>query len=425
MKNSVSKAILFSVSSALVCAAILFSELVILARHAHASRSTLNITVFIHGSLFTQLWPLDVKNILSGILPGSSPYVEIVRRARKNPLLWQDQALLQEGWCQIPPDAIERFVQDSFLPSDQEKAAYLIVPSYHMLETEIGGDTDHCYFLFGHLGLLSHQYRNQVAQEKLYSHLCAIVDHYARIYWNVKLTIVAHSHGGNIVLNLVEAEHKHRRGLVIDNLVMWGTPIQFETVSYAYAPLFRRVVNCYSDGDWVQGIDTVSTKQRTCFKKLYDERLQACRPTKSDSAVYDVRWLMGENAKKIGHGNMWLLGREEKVSYVLDPLPIMVLTPALLSLLDKTHSAGSFDCIVSESDDSLTVGLAMHGIKNTFLVSNNLFKSALRARELTCKYWKSADKSRMVLLNYQTGASLWQAFQEWRSDGYEVEQSIS
>jgi hypothetical protein len=404
---------------------VLCSELALLARDYRAGKSHMHMTVFIHGSLFTQLWPLDVKSILSGILPGSSPYVEIVKRARKNPLLWQDQALLQEGWCQVTQQTVHSFCQDSLASDDQEKAAYLIVPSYHMLETVCNQKSDYAYFLFGHLGLLSHQYRNQVAQEELYVHLCDTISQYARTYWDITVTIVAHSHGGNIALNLVEAEHKYRRGLRIDNLVMWGTPIQLETMGYVYDHLFKRVINCYSDGDWVQGIDTVSTKQRACFKKLYDERLDFCRPTKTRGVVCDVRWLVGENSQRVGHGNMWLLGREEKVVHTLDPLPVMVLTPALLELLDQHKKGGNFDCNITESGDRLQLTLLYHHTTQVIGLSENIYPVAKAAQELTCKHWKSVDKSRMVLLNYQTGASLWQAFQEWRADGYETEQHIS
>src|ERR1700722_12066274 len=135
--------------SAVICAVLLFSELAALRRSYVSGKRQLHMTVFIHGSLFTQLWPLDVKNILSGILPGTSPYVEIVKRARKNPLLWQDQALLSEGWQQISPDTIHNFMHDTFCQDDEQKAAYLIVPSYHMLETAMGSTADHAYFLFG------------------------------------------------------------------------------------------------------------------------------------------------------------------------------------------------------------------------------------------------------------------------------------
>ena len=239
---------LASLGCVLLTATILCLELTALARGYYTSNRTIIITVFIHGSFFTQLCPFDVKNILSGILPGSSPYVEIIKRARKNPLLWQDQALLQEGWVRIPDRVFDNFSQGCFLPEDEQKAAYLIAPSYDLFARH-DEHTRHAYYLFGHLGLLSHQYRNQVAQEELYHHLCDLLVKYHKEYWNVTLTIVAHSHGGNIALNLVEAERTHKRGLCVDNLVMWGTPVQLETIGYVFDPIFKRVVNCQSDGD--------------------------------------------------------------------------------------------------------------------------------------------------------------------------------
>lgn len=400
----------------LLMAAILCCELTALARSYYSGKRAINITVFIHGSLFTQLWPLDVKNILSGILPGSSPYVEIIKRARKNPLLWQDQALLQEGLIRIPDRVFNNFCEGCFEAEDEQKAAYLIAPSYHLFR-EPDNHTRYIYYLFGHLGLLSHHYRNQVAQEELYLHLCNLLTHYHKEYWDVELTIVAHSHGGNIALNLVEAERAHKRGLRIDNLVMWGTPIQLETIPYAFHPIFKRVINCHSDGDWVQGIDRVSTKNRTCFKRLYDERLVPHWPAVSATQVYDVRWMVNRKIDRIGHGNMWLLGREEKALATLDPLPIMVLTPLLLELLDTRTEGEALDCNIVEDADILCLELSYHGDKHCLKKSDNILSTAAKARDLTRKHWKSVDKSRMVLLNYQTGASLWQAVQEWFNHG--------
>jgi hypothetical protein len=408
--------LLASLGCVLFMAAILCLELTALARSYYTGKRAINVTVFIHGSLFTQLWPLDVKNILSGILPGTSPYVEIIKRARKNPLLWQDQALLQEGLVRVPDRVFDNFCQGCFVPEDEHKAAYLIAPSYHLFAS-YDEHTRYAYYLFGHLGLLSHQYRNQVAQEELYHHLCDLLAKYNKEYWNVGLTIVAHSHGGNIALNLVEAERVHKRGLRIDNLVMWGTPIHVETIAYIFDPIFKRVINCHSDGDWVQGIDKVSTKNRTCFKKLYDERLVPHWPKTFSTRVYDVRWMVNKKVDRIGHGNMWLLGREEKALVSLDPLPIMVLTPVLLELLDTHADGASFDCNIVESTQDLCLELSYHARKDCLSVSGNIHAIACKARDLTHKHWKSADKSRMVLLNYQTGASLWQAVREWFNHG--------
>jgi len=395
---------------------VLCCELTALARNYCAGKNAINITVFIHGSLFTQLWPLDVKNILSGILPGSSPYVEIIKRARKNPLLWQDQALLSEGFVRVPERVFDNFCNGSFVPEDEHKAAYLIAPAYHLFMPH-DEQTRYAYYLFGHLGLLSHHYRNQVAQEELYHHLCDLLARCNREYWHVTLTIVAHSHGGNIALNLVEAERAHKRGLRVDNVVMWGTPIQLETVSYAFDPMFKRVINCHSDGDWVQGIDTMSTKNRTCFKKLYDERLLSHQPAHCTTQVYDVRFMVNNHTNRIGHGNMWLLGREGKALLSLDPLPVMVITPALLDLLDYHIDGGAFDCNIIETEQQLSFELLYSGSKDRLRVSDNMQMIAYKARDLTHKHWKSADKSRMVLLNYQTGVSLWQAVREWISHG--------
>ena len=123
--------------------------------------------------------------------------------------------------------------------------------------------------------------------------------------------------------------------------------------------------------------------------------------------------MVNKQAGRIGHGNMWLLGREEKALISLDPLPVVVLTPVLLDLLDGHAYGSALDCNIVETSQELCLELSCHAAKGRLDISDNVHMIADKARDLTHKHWKSADKSRMVLLNYQTGASLWQAVQEW------------
>jgi hypothetical protein len=59
--------------------------------------------------------------------------------------------------------------------------------------------------------------------------------------------------------------------LAIDELIMLGTPIQAETETFCYAPLFKKVYNLYSDEDLVQKGDWVSSKQ-TISKARVDKK---------------------------------------------------------------------------------------------------------------------------------------------------------
>lgn len=402
---------------AFISAACLCSDLISLAYQYGTGKRAAQITVFIHGSVYTQLWPLDVKGVFSDQFSDDSPYVDLVQRIRKNPLLWQDQIMLQEGWAEIPFSAIKGFCDDCVSVENRQKAAYLFVPAYDMIaQATHRNHVEDAYFLFGHLGLLSREYRRQVAEE-LYQSLSDTVAQFLKKYWSVTVTLVVHSHGGGIALNLARAEQKYKRGLVVDNLIMFGTPIQEVTAFQIHDPLFKRVINCYSDGDWVQGLDRMSVDMGYSYKKLYDEKLSIERPDEATSQIYDVRWLVNNNPNTVGHGNMWLMGREGRVTKALDPLPAVIFTPVLVDLLDQYPYDGSFDFNIIDKKTALYATLTHTRKKEVLATSHDYLTMSKQIQKLVHTNWDSFDKSRMLLLNYQTGAVLWQALKDWRNGG--------
>ncbi len=369
--------------------------------------------VFIHGTVFTVLSMLDMRGVMSDEIQEDSPYYGMLSQVRKNLLLFHDQILLEEGWHKVPDHVIPSFHNKSLNIDDKKKAAYHFTPAYHAFAQKyFKKECDHKYYLFGHLGMLTQAYRKKAAQE-LYDHLCKTIDDLQHQYHKVRLTIVCHSHGGNIALNLVTAEEKYQRGLVIDDLVLYGMPVQVETAAFAYNRMFKRVINCYSDGDSVQNNDRFSTKTRQSHKIFSDSLLEIER-IGDNKLVYDVRLLVNSNTKTIGHANMWLFGRSDKATDALDPLPIAVLTPIMLDLIDKSPSYTHIDCNILEGSKRFKVILSQHKQDDIAVSSDNIYLSAIHLRDLTLENWVPADTSRMLLLNYQTGATLWQAFKSWR-----------
>ena len=174
--------------------------------HMYSSKKEACLTVFVHGSVYTMLSALDAQRVWSGALPKESPYVDMVRRVRKNPLIWQDQVMLKEGWVSFPHASIDNFYNNALEGECCQQAAYQFVPAYHSFTELYTNDTEEqIYFLFGHLGLLCQQYRADAGIE-LYNHLTDTVAELKKQYKHVRVRIVSHSHGGNIALNLARAE---------------------------------------------------------------------------------------------------------------------------------------------------------------------------------------------------------------------------
>jgi hypothetical protein len=68
-----------------------------------------------------------------------------------------------------------------------------------------------------------------------------------------KLRVIAHSHGGNVCLNL--ALIKHNQPLFIDELILLACPVQDQTKELVKDPMFGRIYALYSAIDLIQILD--------------------------------------------------------------------------------------------------------------------------------------------------------------------------
>lgn len=106
---------------------------------------------------------------------------------------------------------------------------------------------EHCY-LFGWSGTLSHEARVQAAQE-LHKALVKLHEKYQQY----ELTLISHSHGGNVVLNLAGLDYK--KPYHIDRLILIACPVQEVTKNFVYDPLFKEIYAPYSKWDSFQILD--------------------------------------------------------------------------------------------------------------------------------------------------------------------------
>ena len=114
---------------------------------------------------------------------------------------------------------------------------------------------EHAY-IFGWSGKLSFTEREKEARN-LYHALQNISIKYKNTY-NTQpiIRIIAHSHGGNVALNLAKI-HKQENAfaLYVDELILLGCPVQKETAYYTADPIFKKIYSLYSHSDIIQIID--------------------------------------------------------------------------------------------------------------------------------------------------------------------------
>lgn len=358
------------------------------------------ITVFIHGSLYPDqsfietISLSDLNTILFDTIEDDSEYIKSLKRVRANPEFYADQIMLGEGLEEIPEyqiaqlcDLMETEVKQlpdkegchhcsschkvEHVPKKQPKNAHVAhyaAACYSSLMNRLFPKYDTTYYTFGHLGVLSHRYRESVARV-LYEDLVKKVREAEHDYEKVKVVLVAHSHGGTIALNLASIENELKKKLVIDDLVLFGTPLQQETAPYASHAMFKRVMNCYSLGDSVQGSDVLTTASRKCYKTFASFEPALARSDK----VYDVQLQVNENGYAVTHANMWYMQHSGKGASHIEPLPYAVMTPALIAALDAQKFGGSVCAMVRSIEGHL--GVEVHDVQqsDTQYVSPNTY----------------------------------------------------
>ena len=110
---------------------------------------------------------------------------------------------------------------------------------------------DH-FYIYSWSGILDFSER-QRASDILHTELVKLIDDYTQTHClTPKIRIIAHSHGGNVALNL--ASHKDHT-YVVDELILLAVPVQAKTHNLVHSPLFKQVFSLYSTIDIPQIID--------------------------------------------------------------------------------------------------------------------------------------------------------------------------
>ncbi|MBN1549365.1 hypothetical protein JW872_01755 [Candidatus Babeliales bacterium] len=143
------------------------------------------------------------------------------------------------------------------------------------------------FYAFGWSGALSFQARELAARD-LYRELQR--EHYAYTTKHgqaPKIRLITHSHGGNVALNLAKVRLPNNK-LVIDELIMLGTPIQNETACYVNDPFFKTIYSLYSHADMLQimdpqGIYHEQRKKKT--KPFFSKRTFQLNPYTFQTAI--------------------------------------------------------------------------------------------------------------------------------------------
>lgn len=111
------------------------------------------------------------------------------------------------------------------------------------------------FYLFGWDGKLTNAARKQAA-EQLYRELKNLSTEYRKTHRvSPCLRLMAHSHGGNVILNLATIDDSENDKLEIDQVILLACPVQESTKKLIHDPRFKQVFSLYSRLDMYQIID--------------------------------------------------------------------------------------------------------------------------------------------------------------------------
>lgn len=218
-----------------------------------------NHIVFIHGTVFpgltalTNPWDITVTQDVAS----TSCYREALSMVRKDPFYYESQIMYEIGLHTIDLQQ---------LANNQQYAAYQIAHVFKTLSNK-----HDAYHVFGWLGELTVKGR-KIAAKKLYNDLIKLMQP------GDTLTLIGHSHGGNVIAYLAEEELVQKKGLCVLYAYLLATPIQPETAYLFNQPLFKNVISMYSYKDNVQTSDNISTPSRKSHRmlsKYFDNMVQS------------------------------------------------------------------------------------------------------------------------------------------------------
>lgn len=380
-----------------------------------ADKKSISLTVWIHGTVGSSFNLASPSHYKTGDIPDSSLIGRFMHQFRNQPIMHYDQVFGNEGFELFDPKSYNA-------DTSALEAACYVIPAYTDVMHAAGLKSDiEEHAIFGWDGFLSQRAR-RAAASRLYDSLVAYRDATVKKYGSSPhITILAHSHGGNVALWLADCEEEKQKKLSIDLLFMYGTPMQVETGHCMLSPFFKRIFLGYSRGDSIQRRDYFSTSRYKSFMRMSDVAdINNFVSQHQDCVRADIGFVVGGDDKRITHTNMWLLGRSVPVLGCMDPLPLVVLTPLIIAAYGRiddctcTHykanlNAANKRCwvMLASCQDRVCRHQGVHKRRFEKVVTETefrvcekrVYKKLMRWSRRMSAEWRPVDPSRDVVFN--------------------------
>lgn len=426
------------------------------------------ITIFVHGSFGTVLGLFSFFKVVNDAVDNTH-YKRLTSSMRYDPYFYQLQPLREPGLFSFTPTFQPLTANETY-----RYAMFPIASAYKHFQEYVKKNENEFYYTFGWSGLISQQRRRKEAI-RFYNILIEEIEKYKKEGITPKVRIITHSHGGNVALNMggvhyllshnnilpeettapeekaslsllkhmleklpskKEAEHNlHQKkwdyyplhhDLVIDELILLGTPIQPETSYFAHYPFFKKIINVYSENDAIQGMDWVSTarsyseqrftlppveeRKNTIIQAriMIDKSKKTLTPSSSHASEEPKSWwqtllFSSKKEKSIDptHKELWFMSwkreGDEKSSGAqeyIKPYPYVITIPLLLALLEKEPHTQDVDFHLRfKKGEGIKASIAPHG-KGEKIKRIYFPKTVLEELQRHAEAWHPQDVTR-------------------------------
>ncbi|OGB97610.1 hypothetical protein A3F06_03705 [candidate division TM6 bacterium RIFCSPHIGHO2_12_FULL_36_22] len=303
------------------------------------------ITIFIHGTVMPYITFFDVLKLKNKEIQPTM-LTRMNKLYRKSPFFYQCQPIQGFGLKPI-----------YFAKSHPGNAAQAFGKTFHLLNKKCYPKRRiNRYYTFGWSGLLNKNVRDLAAQQ-LYEELVREINKLKEFNDNpIHIILCCFSHGGNVGLSLYKYVNSKKTPFTIDQLILYGTPIQEESYKGLRSPLYQNVYNLYSLGDRIQKFDFISGSETSRTfegpnlpKKLKQVRLRFNRR----KTPYKLGREYAEKTKKRvypGHIELWFFGWTQKwyrPHFPLQPFPVAAFTPFITKTVDDLGTTNTMTIEIS------------------------------------------------------------------------------
>ncbi len=316
------------------------------------------LNVYIHGTVRPYLSAGDFFKVMRNSVRRSAA-ANIVRCVRTDPFFYHGQPIQALGLKKAFPRK-----------NSSEFGAHIFAKLYDDVTRLVHADNlPMKHYTFGWSGLMTRRSR-KIAASRLFQELSHKITRLRARGFEPHVRILGYSHGGTVALLLSQCV-RHERVLSwhVDELLLLATPIQSSHQNYVLSPLFKKIYNFYSIGDFIQPFDFMSSRMHSFSHRTFMRRGRFAVPAhvtqvqiqflrkkfeirRSDGSTRVVHRIDYINP---GHIEMFLFGWAYwyRRHFPINPLPVAVLLPIFTHAIEQRRLMGAALQIVVIPDDEI------------------------------------------------------------------------